>query len=515
MRTPLSLNIRQATLAAALISAAAPQAYALNFELDNGVTIDLDTTLTYDTQWRMEDQDKDILAFSGFGSLTDDGNRNFDKHDQTQNRLGFGSDLDVNYGDGGVFVRARGWYDKVYDNDSLAREPFQQDGLDEHKSKIELLDTFVYHNFDLGDQALSLRAGEQVVNWGESLFLQGGISTAQGPLDATKANAPGVELKDIFMPIGQVYGEMTLTDALSLGAYYQYDWEATRIDAPGSYFNILDGLGQKSVGDEFGQPFLPAGAKVTEDRPDKGQYGVALRYLAENLNNTEFGFYYLNYNDFTPSLQFLSAASLNMNHEYFENIDLYGLSFGTVFGDVNVSGEVSYRDGQPVQVAAPGFLFKPAQTMQTQVSAIYILPQNPLADNMTLVGEIGYNRVLDIDGVSGGIKENLANDRGAASAVLNLKADYFNIVGGLDLAVSGTYRNDFNGRSSVAYTFTEDNEQFALKADFTYLNKHKFGASYVWFLADPADIIAEDGDLAFGHLNADRDYLAAYYKYSF
>jgi len=514
-RKPLCLGIRRATLAAALVAAASPQAYALNFQFDNGVTVDLDTTLTYDTQWRMEKQDKDILEFNGFGSLTDDGNRNFDKHDQTQNRLSFGTDLDVNYGDGGVFARARGWYDEVYDNGDLAREAFQQDGIDQHKSKSELLDTFWYHNFNIGERALSLRVGEQVVNWGESLFLQGGISTAQGPLDATKANAPGVELKDIFMPIGQLYGEMTLTDALSLGAYYQYDWEATRIDAPGTYFSILDGLGQKSVGDIFG----PFGDRVTEDKPDEGQYGIALRYLAENLNSTEFGFYYLNYNDFTPALQFLSAASRGMNHEYFDDIDLYGMSFGTVFGDVNVSGEISYRDGQPVQVVdtSPfgGFLFVPAETMQAQVSAIYILPQNPLADNMTLTGEIGYNRVLDIDGRSGSVKDTLSNDRGAASAVINLKADYLNIVGGLDLSVSGTYRNDFNGRSSVAYTFTEDNEQFALKADFTYLGKHKFGASYVWFLADPADIIKEDGNLAFGHLNADRDYLAAYYKYTF
>ncbi|GGO78907.1 hypothetical protein GCM10011348_11890 [Marinobacterium nitratireducens] len=528
-RKPLSLGIRQATMAAVMVAAAAPQAYALNFQLDNGMTIDLDTTLTYDAQWRMQDQSKEILEFGGLGELTDDGNRNFDEGDMTQNRVSFGTDFDANYGDGGVFVRARGWYDEIYDDGDLARESFQQDGIDEHKSKIEFLDAFWYHNFALGDRNLSLRVGEQVVNWGESLFLQGGISTAMGPLDATKANAPGTELKDIFMPIGQVYAEMTLTDNLSLGAYYQYDWEATRIDAPGTYFNILDGFGQKSVGDQFGGPVLGVDLPVTEDEPDEGQYGIALRYLAENLNSTEFGFYYLNYNDFTPSLQVFSnpalGGSIGMNHEYFEDIDLYGLSFGTVFGDVNVSGEISYRDGSPVQIVDTfgGFLFAPAETVQTQVSAIYILPQNPLADNMSFTGEIGYNRVLDIDMPNGHprnsskLKDQIArkNDIGAASAVVSLKADYFNIIGGLDMSVTGTYRNDFSGRSSTSYTFTEDNEQFALKTDFTYLGKHKFGASYVWFLANPKDIIKDDDTLAFGNLNADRDYLAAYYKYSF
>ena len=36
------------------------------------------------------------------------------------------------------------------------------------------------------------------MSWGESLFIANGISSAQSPLDLTKANIPGTELKDIF-----------------------------------------------------------------------------------------------------------------------------------------------------------------------------------------------------------------------------------------------------------------------------------------------------------------------------
>jgi hypothetical protein len=109
----------------------------------------------------------------------------------------------------------------------------------------------------------------------------------------------------------------------------------------------------------------------------------------------------------------------------------------------------------------------------------------------------------------------LDHDRNAAGATVSVKADYYNIASGLDLAVTTTYRNDFSGVSSVAFTFNEGVEQLSLTADFSYLNNHNFGISYVTFMADPDEILADEGRLELGHLNADRDYVAVFYKYRF
>lgn len=522
----LSRLVQPSVLASILLPLAVNQIHAASWVVNNGITVDLDTSLTYDAQWRVEGRDNTIISAGGGGLpgfLTDDGNLNFDDGDMTQNRISFSSDLDINYNYGGVFLRVRGWYDDIYNDKSLAgAKTFQQNGIDQHKSEIELLDAFIYHTFDIGERSLSLRVGDQVVNWGESLYVFGGISAAQGPIDATKANAPGVELKDIFLPIGQVYAEMDITDSFSMGAYYQYGWEEIRIDAPGTYFNPVDVLGQGSVGDTFDVFGLP----IVEDKPDKGQWGIAMRYLAEELNNTEFGFYYLNYNDFVPTPQLLPPIlGPQMTQEYFEDINLLGASFGTVFGDTNVSGEITYRDGQPVQLKIPGaFYFTEAETFQAQVSVIHLISGTVLADSLTIVGEIGYNRVLDIDADTTaqavGIDVNdihgaLDHDRNAAGATVSVKADYFNIASGLDLAVTGTYRNDFSGVSSIAFTFNEGVEQLSLTADFSYLNNHNFGFSYVTFMADTDEILADEGRLELGHLNADRDYVAVFYKYRF
>lgn len=522
-------GVKPALILATSVSSLVPaEALALSWELKSGTTVDLDTTVTYDAQWSVEGNDPTLLNAGGndlLASLSDDGNRNFDSGDMTQNRIGIGTDLDINYGDGGFFARARGWYDERYNDESLYEgKPFQKDGIDETRSDVELLDAFAYHVFYVNDQPWSVRVGKQVVSWGESLFLGGGISSAQGPLDATKANAPGTELKDIFLPLGQAYTEIALSDAFSVGAYYQWDWEPTRIDAPGSNFSILDVVGIQSDGDLADtSEFIGVDAPVTKDEPDEGQFGVALRYLAESLNSTEFGLYYLNYNDFFPALQFDLAPAFSgqpddvrVIQEHFEDIDLYGFSFGTVVGGTNISGEVSYRDGQPVQVAYPaGFKFEKAETLQAQVSVLHVFGSNPIADLLQFRGEVGYNRILDLEERTGDITSQLDNDRNAAGAVLSLKGNYFNVAPALDMAHTLTYRQDFNGVSSVPFTFTEGVEQLSWKTSFTYLNNHSFGASYVWYITDPNQILKERGNLELGHLNADRDYLAAFYKYRF
>jgi len=146
------------------------------------------------------------------------GDRNFDKNDLVNNRFTAMVDMDLQYReDFGLFLRGRGYYDDAYDEDTGAK--FYEATRDLHRDKVEILDAFAYSAFDLGGYDLSLRVGRQVVSWGESLFILGGVSTAQAPLDATAANAPGVELKDIFLPVGQVSVDVGLTDTLTFSTY--------------------------------------------------------------------------------------------------------------------------------------------------------------------------------------------------------------------------------------------------------------------------------------------------------
>ncbi len=44
-------------------------------------------------------------------------------------------------------------------------------------------------------------------------------------------SVPGSQFKEILMPTKQVSGNWQLTDTVSVGAYYQFEWNKTRLPA--------------------------------------------------------------------------------------------------------------------------------------------------------------------------------------------------------------------------------------------------------------------------------------------
>jgi hypothetical protein len=102
----------------------------------------------------------------------------------------------------------------------------------------------------------------------------------------------------------------------------------------------------------------------TNDRfpSDSGQFGVALRYFAEKMNATEFGFYFLNYHSRLPVLSGSAVRSADFRTaaywtEYPEDIQLWGASFNSNIGTWALSGEVSYRPNAPLQYDDVELLF--------------------------------------------------------------------------------------------------------------------------------------------------------------
>ena len=171
---------------------------------------------------------------------------------------------------------------------------------------------------------------------------------------------------------------------------------------------------------------------------DSGQFGLAFRYIAEELNDTEFGLYYLNYHSRAPFLSGINATADNMgapfipgnfftgNPEYFveypEDISLLGLSFSTNIGDLALSGEVSHQKDVPVQingadlvaailgsttpasakVAAAGTGgevqgYETFDITQVQFTLIKFFEQVMGASRVALVGEVGYTRMHSFD----------------------------------------------------------------------------------------------------------------------
>ena len=308
---------------------------AAAFQFDFGeVEGSLDSTISYGMSWRMSDQDKDIIGLANGGRAYsvngDDGNLNYDRDDAFSSLAKITSDLDLRYGDFGLFVRGSAFYDFENNDEDRERTKLSNDSKDLVGKDAELLDTYVWGNFEIADMPSQVRLGDQVLSWGESTFIQNGINIIN-PFDVSKLRVPGAELKEGLVPVGMVSASISPTENLTFEGFYQYDWEKVEIDPTGFYWSsndipgesgdrVLLGFGDWSdLGTSWQGLVIPS--EVTDERfmmvprgsdekpSDDGQFGLAMRVYAPGLNDTEFGFYFINYHSRLPTLSGVTGTA--------------------------------------------------------------------------------------------------------------------------------------------------------------------------------------------------------------
>ena len=316
---------------AMLLFAALPAA-AFQFTLGE-VQASLDTTVSYGLNWRTSEQDQEIVGIANRTFLPgaraysvngDDGNLNYDDEEYFSKVFKITSDLEMKYQNYGLFLRGTAFYDFVNANGTGGERTdiTDSEALDMVGQDADLLDAYLWWDFDIGGLPGTLRVGNQVLSWGESTFIQNSINTIN-PVDLNKLRAPGSELKEALVPVGMVSASLAANQYLSIEGFYQYNWEKTEVDPPGSYWSTNDFigaggnlvfLGWGDVSDLgttnplfplFGmdpyQPEFLAVSRLGDETPsDDGQYGIALHLLAPQLNDTEFGVYFINYHSRLP-----------------------------------------------------------------------------------------------------------------------------------------------------------------------------------------------------------------------
>ncbi len=592
-------------------------AYPFQFKTDDAIQSALDVTLTYGAIWRLDDQDKKLIADPNL----DDANRNFDSG-LVNNGIRAVADFEWRYkaaggNSYGVFARGSAWYDdKVYDTTNDHDSPFTSnsgplyDGSmssnddftkateDRAGADVELLDLFLFAELaPTGNHPATVRIGRQVINWGESAFIQNGLSSMINPADVSKALLPGTEVKEILRPLGAIYGSLALTEYISLSTYYQYEWEETIAPPYGTYLSAvpdpLSGEGGENfllpVGAVAGQlpfpqdpqyfnlPFIAVDRIADDKASDNGQWGAYVSWYVPELNDTEFGFYAGNYHRKRPTIGFtnylgtldndwsgqcfgnagpaagscavLALASTAFDEAsyqliYEEDIEYYGASWNTVipFSETAFSGEIIYHRDVPIQTTSlldglvptvvegtpfgsmPGAqiatnLFSREEMIVTQVTFTQDMNFVTFADDATLILEVGYVHILDLDDEdvwSGNTQADV--DSWGYSA--NFSFTWYDGIGkmvsiltGTDLIWTVNMNQGVSGTSPIVGTgFVDGAKAFSTALEASWQNTWSAKLGYTNFFGDGTDTLGQDlGD----HVLGDRDNISLAVKYRF
>src|SRR5882672_5337000 len=194
-------------LALAFALAGATPALALQWESQNGVKVNVDTTVTYGISVRTGERDPSLVGIANGGTSRsvneDDGNLNFEKNKPFANIIKATTDVEVKYRNFGAFARGTAYYDfDLHDSNKLGPT-----GRDRLGKDYVGLDGFVYGSFEPMGKNLRVRAGRQVISWGESTFIGNGINVIN-PVDVSKLRIPGSDLKDAFLPTTGIWGSL-------------------------------------------------------------------------------------------------------------------------------------------------------------------------------------------------------------------------------------------------------------------------------------------------------------------
>jgi hypothetical protein len=376
-------------------------AHALRMTTEGGTEIDFNSTISLGMQVRLGKPMRDTIGNDNGGNVPtgarlgaqingpgneaaanpdfnflngDDGNLNYKKGDIVAAPLKGNHEFGLKTTDGWRALVRASWLND-FKTDDTRRTPLSDDAKDIAVRNWTWLDAWVSKDFDIGGRSATVRVGNQVLSWGEDIFIIGGINSINA-FDLRKLRTPGAQVKEILRPAPMISLNAALADGLSTEAYYQWKWNAFRFDPVGTFFSGADvvGAGQRpafipsSVLGEAPGTFGDIGGGIqdgvnvvpfeSDRKPPKGkQFGFAMRFKPKGAD-TEYGVYFERYHDklpfttlFTdPDYLAYNVAAIGYYNEYGKNKNLIGASFNTKAGPVAVGGEISYRPRDSVAI---------------------------------------------------------------------------------------------------------------------------------------------------------------------
>lgn len=489
---------RPCALAVTLACAAMP-AVAVEFTLGEEIQGKFNMTVTLGTAIRTEAPDPDLYGvnagktagvtpgkLNGNASYSD---LNFQDGRAYSTVLKGLAGLELKYHDVGIFTNVMAWYDYElsqgerrnygnYPNAFTRNVALGDNGAapEASFSNIYFNEYYVFGKTSLdGDTTLSGKAGRQLLNWGASRFVTGGINIIN-PLNNAALQRPGVLLaEEGRLPVGMVYANLAGGKAWGVNGFVQYEFRHNVQNLCGTFFvaanfsptgcNFVSVAGDIPDAQALARGIYPK-RLADDEASDWGQFGLSARYTIAAVN-TELRAYAMNLHSRT-SINRVQNANINGGYGqlnpargnyqrvtdpnglkyqivYPEDIKLYGLSFTTpIDPTANLWGELAYRPSQPVSINASAL-----------IEAFYSRsPNSALAKNRNVLAIApggtfdGYDNFKVTTASIGGNK-TFPDVIGAASLTLGGEIGWSNVSGLPDPGVVPYGRSDAYGSARV------------------------------------------------------------------
>lgn len=514
-------------------------ASAFEIPTDNpDLRIRFDNTVRYNLGVRAEGVDSGIANNPNY----DESDRKFGRGDVITNRLDILSEFDVAFRERyGLRVTGAFWYDNAYHDTDVNPNPALRGYVsgyngDRYNSDVrryyrgpsgELLDAFVYGRVDAGTVPVDVKIGRHVIYWGEGLlFGAHAISYSQAPLDGRKAvSSPGIETKEVFLPVGQVSAKAQLSPNLSVAGQFFLEWDPTRVPAGGTYLAPADFL----LGDRLavgGNRSIP---RIGDLEPHNiGNWGVNARYNIEAIDST-IGAYYRAFDDYTP----WGPQTLPTGYRfvYAKDTKLVGLSFNTIgLGGASIGTEVSYRHNASLNSASISAVDNQGargNTWHAVLNSVWLLDSSPVYDTGNLVVELAYSRLGEVThnanlykgrGYGGCVGLSAADGcstRDYVGIAANFTPQWLQVFPSTDLDLPMTINYGLRGNAPTAGGGNEGVLTWSVGAKLTYQQRHEVTLRYTDQHADGKYANnALTGGNGSPQLN-DRGYVSLTYKTSF